>query len=306
MEATNRVGTSEASDRSTAVTPYGRPKAPSRPSIKATGKNNTLEVNFTAGSANGSPITGYQYQVSGGSWQRISGPGSTINVGSNGKNVTVKVRAQNAAGAGDASASSNQTSAYGPVKNASNISGSGGDRKVSFSWNKNASAYANGRDVEISVSISGVGGTPNDGSQTVNTGHSDTRTITVTATPTEGEPDSWTGKATSAAAPRPPAQPSALARPGAPVSNSECNIDCRKLNVELKDFDPDTYVVHCWSDRGGAHRFGSYDHEISVGASGNARQDVGCYHGAWSGVKVWAKIYRNGNHIVDSSKTNAW
>lgn len=125
VEATNRVGTSEASPRSTAVTPYGRPKAPSTPSIDATGKNNTLTVDFSPGSANGSPITGYQYQVSGGSWQSLDGPGSTINVGSNGKNVTVKVRALNAAGAGDASSSSNQESAYGPVKNASNIKASG-------------------------------------------------------------------------------------------------------------------------------------------------------------------------------------
>ncbi|XNS28122.1 tandem-95 repeat protein [Citricoccus nitrophenolicus] len=302
VEATNRVGTSEASARSTAVTPYGRPKAPSRPSIKATGKNNTIEVNFKAGSANGSPITGYQYQVSGGSWQRISGPGSTINVGSNGKNVTVKVRAQNAAGAGDASASSNQTSAYGPVKNASNLKGSGGDRKVSFSWNSNTSAYANGRPVKLSVKISGVGSTPNDGSQTVSTGHSDTRTLTVTATPSEGKAQSWTTKATSDAAPPPPAKPSATLRAGDPVSVPECNVDCRKFDVSVKDFPQGTHEVQCWTSNGGAHKFNNSTHTISVPASGSARQMINCWHGAMSnGTQVWAKV-----GSIDSNRVNPW
>ncbi|GAA4760510.1 Ig-like domain-containing protein [Citricoccus nitrophenolicus] len=291
VEATNRVGTSEASDRSTAVTPYGRPKAPSRPSIKATGKNNTLEVNFTAGSANGSPITGYQYQVSGGSWQRISGPGSTINVGSNGKNVTVKVRAQNAAGAGDASASSNQTSAYGPVKNASNLKGSGGDRKVSFSWNSNTSAYANGRPVKLSVKISGVGSTPNDGSQTVSTGYSDQRTLTLTATPSEGEAKSWTVSATSNPKPPPPPNPRGATQKGTGISVSGCDIRCHKVRVSVQEFTPGTHYARCWVTRhdGSQDKVGSGGQkQVNVGSDGTANQDLECWVGDGGFREVWA------------------
>lgn len=304
VEATNRVGTSEASPRSTAVTPYGRPKAPSTPSIDATGKNNTLTVDFSPGSANGSPITGYQYQVSGGSWQSLDGPGSTINVGSNGKNVTVKVRALNAAGAGDASSSSNQESAYGPVKNASNIKASGGEKQVSFSWNSDASAYSNGRPVKVTVSISGSGTTPNDGSQTVSTGYSEKRTITVTATPSEGKAESWTGSATSHEAPPPPPDPKVILRPGSPVSEPGCDIDCRKFDVEVQDFPAGNHEVQCWSSNGGAHRFNNSTHSISVPASGNKRQMINCWHGGWPsqpGMRVWAKVGG-----VDSGQIHPW
>ena len=304
VEATNRVGTSEASPRSTAVTPYGRPKAPSTPSIDATGKNNTLTVDFSPGSANGSPITGYQYQVSGGSWLSLDGPGSTINVGSNGKNLTVKVRSLNAAGAGDPSSSSNQESAYGPVKNASNIKASGGEKQVSFSWNSNASAYSNGRPVTVTVSISGSGTTPNDGSQTVSTGYSEKRTITVTATPSEGKAESWTGSATSHEAPPPPPDPKVILRPGSPVSDPKCDIDCRKFDVEVQDFPAGNHEVQCWTSNGGAHPFNESIHSISVPASGNKRQMINCWHGGWPDkpeMRVWAKVGG-----VDSGQIHPW
>ncbi|MGW9550384.1 Ig-like domain-containing protein [Citricoccus zhacaiensis] len=304
VEAENRVGTSESSPRSTAVTPYGRPKAPSNPVIDATGKNNTIKVDFSPGSANGSPITGYQYQVSGGSWNSLGGPGSTINVGSNGKNVTVRVRAQNAAGAGDASNASNQESAYGPVRNASNIKASGGERKVDFNWNSNESAYANGRPVTVTVSISGSGGTPNDGSQSVSTGYSEKRTITVTATPTEGDAESWTDSATSNPAPPPPPQPKVTFRPGDPVYKpGECIYDCRKFDVEVTDFPAGNHVVQCMSDQGGTHQFNNSTHTISVGSSGSARKMINCWHGTYSGphFNVWARV--NG---IDSNKMRPW
>ncbi|GAA1117105.1 Ig-like domain-containing protein [Citricoccus alkalitolerans] len=304
VEAVNRVGTSEGSPRSTAVIPYGQPKAPSKPSIDATGKNNTIKVDFSPGSANGSPITGYQYQVSGGGWNNFGGPGSTINVGSNGKNVTVRVRAQNAAGAGDASDSSNQESAYGPVTNASNLKGSGGKQQVSFSWNSNESAYANGRPVKLTVSISGVGNTPNDGSETVSTGHSDTRTLTVTATPSEGKAQSWTTQATSNAAPPPPPQPKVILRKGDFVSESGCNIECHKFDVEVQDFPPGNHEVQCWTNNGGARRFNNSTHSISVPSSGNTRKMINCWHGGWAsdpGKRVWAKVGG-----VDSPQIHPW
>ncbi|MFC7402989.1 Ig-like domain-containing protein [Citricoccus sp. GCM10030269] len=301
--ARNRVGDSESSPRSTAVTPYGQPKAPSRPSIEATGRNNTVKVSFKPGSANGSPITGYQYSLSGGNWQSLGGSGSTINVGSNGRNVTVRVRAVNAAGAGDPSSASNQESAYGPVKSVPNLKASGGKQKVSFSWNSNASAYANGRPVKISVSISGVGSTSNDGSQTVSTGYSDKRTLKLTANPSEGETKSWTISATSDPAPPPPPDPKVTLRRGDPVNDpGNCTVDCHKFDVAVQDFPQGTHEVQCWTNNGGAHQFNNSTHYISVPSGGSSRKMINCWHGAMSnGSQVWAKVAGH-----DSNRVNPW
>lgn len=293
VAAENRVGTSEASPRSTAVTPYGRPKAPSTPSIRATGSNNTIKVDFTAGSANGSPITGYQYQVSGGSWQGLGGPGSTINVGSNGKNVTVKVRALNAAGAGDPSSASNQTSAYGPVTNASNLKGTGGEQTVSFSWNSNADAYANGRPVKLSVKISGVGSTDNDGSQTVSTGYSDKRTLTVTATPSEGKATSWTTTAESK--PKPPPERKVTLSRGPPNTYSTCPDDCYEFHVQITGFAPNqTFPAQCYASTGQTVSNNSYD--IRSDGNGNGSENFTCV--LQSGYKMPAYA------IVDGVRSN--
>ncbi|MEV4900657.1 Ig-like domain-containing protein [Citricoccus sp. NPDC055426] len=306
VEATNRVGTSEASPRSTAVTPYGRPKAPSTPSISATGSNHQIKVDFTAGSANGSPITGYQYQVSGGNWQRFNGPGSTINVGSNGKNVTVKVRALNAAGAGDPSSASNQNSAYGPIRNASNVKASGGEKKVSFSWNPNVRDYENGRGLTMTVTVDGQKVDAARGSYTKNVGFSTRSTVVVkvqtTLSSSAQQSGQWSASDVSDAAPPPPPNPSATLRAGDPVSVSGCNIDCRKFDVSVQDFPAGTHEVQCWTSNGGAHRFNNSTHSISVPSSGSARKMINCWHGAMSnGSQVWAKV-----GSTDSNRINPW
>lgn len=175
---------------------------------------------------------------------------------------------------------------------------------MSFSWNSDASAYSNGRPVKVTVSISGSGTTPNDGSQTVSTGYSEKRTITVTATPSEGKAESWTGSATSHEAPPPPPDPKVILRPGSPVSEPGCDIDCRKFDVEVQDFPAGNHEVQCWSSNGGAHRFNNSTHSISVPASGNKRQMINCWHGGWPsqpGMRVWAKVGG-----VDSGQIHPW
>ncbi|VXB08008.1 Fibronectin type III domain protein [Citricoccus sp. K5] len=306
--AENRVGESEGSPRSTAVTPYGRPKAPSKPSIDATGKNNTIKVDFSPGSANGSPITGYQYQVSGGSWNNISGPGSTINVGSNGKDVTVRVRAQNAAGAGDASGSSNQTSAYGPIKDAANVKASGGEKKVSFSWNPNVRDYENGRGLTMTVTVDGQKVDAKPGSFTKNVGYSTKSTVVVKVATTldssAQQSKEWPKSATSNEAPPPPPQPKVTMQPGDTVNiPGKCTSDCRKLEVSVQDFPAGNHVVQCMSDRGGTHQFNNSTHTISVGSGGSARKMINCWHGTYSGphFNVWARV--NG---IDSNKMRPW
>ncbi|SFV23676.1 Ig-like domain-containing protein [Micrococcus terreus] len=281
--ATNRVGSSEASARSTAVTPYGRPKAPGTPKLTATGRNNELTVDFTAGSANGSPITGYQYSVSGGSWQAFpGGSGASVNVGGNGTNVTVRVRAINAAGAGDPSAVSNQDSAYGPLRDAANVRATGGKEKVDFSWNSSADAYANGRPVTLSVSVNGSS-TPNDGSQSVKVGHDTQRTITVTAKDSAGQTRSWTASATSDPAPPPPTPPSVRISRGAPIDRpGQCSGDlgCSVINATVQNMDPGTYTVECWYHN--SWRYPNQDYRFStansirVGSNGSFSGSTGC------------------------------
>ncbi len=58
VAATNSVGTSTASEPSTAVTPYDVPGAPTITSVVA--RTESAEITFTAPSTNGSPVTGYR------------------------------------------------------------------------------------------------------------------------------------------------------------------------------------------------------------------------------------------------------
>ncbi len=303
--AHNRVGPSEASGRSTAVTPYGRPKAPSAPTIAATGQDHQIRVDFTPGSANGSPVTGYQYQVNGGGWQGLAGPGNIINVGSNGTNVTVSVRALNAAGAGDPSDASNQTSAYGPIRDAANVRSTGGEKKVVHSWNPNVRDYENGRGLTLTVTVDGQRVNATAGSFTKNVGYSTTSTVVVrvqTTLETSAQMSrEWNGRATSEKAPPPPpppAKPSGVTQRGEPVSVEGCNINCHKLRVSVQDFPPGTHTAKCWAaggEAGSGRKIGSGNsYAISVGADGRGSGDLNCWAGNAYFDQVWAVFDSNG------------
>ncbi len=105
LRAVNATGVG-AQSASTAGTPYMAPGAPVISSV--VNGNASLTVNFTAGTANGSPISNYQYSTDGGGvWVSMSPESNTSPITINGltnSNVyNVKIRAVNAAGSGLAS-----------------------------------------------------------------------------------------------------------------------------------------------------------------------------------------------------------
>ena len=111
LRAVNVAGPGAASNLSTVVA-KGTPEAPRSVSVVASDR--TLTVDFDTPSNGGSPITNYDYSLDGGStWQQrvpasVTAP---IVIGglANGTAVQVRVRAVNAVGAGDASASTTAT-----------------------------------------------------------------------------------------------------------------------------------------------------------------------------------------------------
>ena len=273
IAATNRKGSSEQSSKSVAVTPYGRPKAVSSVSAKATGANRKVRLDFQAPAANGSKITGYQYSTDGGGWNSFGGPGSVIDTGSNGTAHTWRVRALNAAGAGTASPASNKTSAYGPLRDNAKISASHGNDWISFSWNT-AAGESNGRKVTQTVKIGG-NSTKNDGSQKVTgLGYSTSRTIKIVATDTEGQSRSWSK--TEKTNPKPARSVKLTEGPKYNgYANSTCPPNCYKYHVELYNFAPGThtYLAQCYHSGG---MFSDNYVTFNVNGNGRASKDLPC------------------------------
>ena len=92
------------------------PTPPSAPtSLVATAGDASASIAFTAGAANGQPITGYEYSLGEGAWTAAS-PATTVSpvvIGglTNGTTYGVRLRALNSRGAGPASTSANVTPA---------------------------------------------------------------------------------------------------------------------------------------------------------------------------------------------------
>jgi hypothetical protein len=121
--ATNNSSLTYTAPTLTGVLVVQPPSAPTINSISAS--SGALSIAFTAGTANGSTITNYQYSLNGGGWtNRSSGTtASPIDITGlvNGTGYTVAIRAVNAAGNGTASA----TSASVTVQAGLGISGGG-------------------------------------------------------------------------------------------------------------------------------------------------------------------------------------
>ncbi|MGP5724924.1 Ig-like domain-containing protein [Arthrobacter rhombi] len=307
VTAKNKVGTSPASGKSTAVTPYGRPKTIGKPTAQATGTNNKVKLSFTKPGANGSSITGYQYSTDGGSWTSIGGPGSVITTNANGASHSWRVRALNAAGAGDSSPASNSTSSYGPLKDGGGRSASHGDDWIKFNWNSKSSDYANGRPVTLKTSISGTS-TLNDGSEKVSVGWETTRKLTVTATDSEGKHSlskSISEKSNKKPDPPKPSPPSVQLRSGDYVSEPGCNINCYKLKVDLKNFTgkyAGTWDAACY-ENGRSHKFNNYTPTVEV--DGSTNQQLTCWHGANYKMPITVKLTKGGL-TVWSNDVSSW
>ncbi len=107
--ATNSTGSSQESSPRVLVTPLTRPSAPTINTLTA--GNSYLTMAFTAGSAGDKAITGYQYQLNGGSWVSVASTLSPITVNglTNGTSYAVALRAVSAAGVGATSATKTAT-----------------------------------------------------------------------------------------------------------------------------------------------------------------------------------------------------
>ena len=111
VRAVNGVGAGPASHVAVAVTLDAGVTAPSAPtSIDVSARNGSALVSFTAGSDGGAAITKYQFSVDGGTNWSDAQAGTTSPVSitglTNGTSYTVKLRAVNSEGAGDASSTS--------------------------------------------------------------------------------------------------------------------------------------------------------------------------------------------------------
>jgi len=111
LRAINAAGNGAASLTSVTATPYTIPAAPT--GLTAAPGNGQVTITFTAGAANGSAITNYQYSTDGSSnWTAINPTTATITSPAvitgltNGQSYTYYLRAINAAGNGAASSSS--------------------------------------------------------------------------------------------------------------------------------------------------------------------------------------------------------
>jgi predicted RNA-binding protein with TRAM domain len=114
LRAVNVVGAGAASAPASATTPA----APGAPSVSSVlGGDGNATATFAPGSTGGSPITGYQYQLSaGGAWLDAPVTASPLVIGglSNGTSYPISIRAVNAVGAGAASAAVPVTPATTP------------------------------------------------------------------------------------------------------------------------------------------------------------------------------------------------
>ncbi len=134
LKAVNAVGISVASS-SVSVTPAGPPFAPS--GLSAVAGNGSATVSFTPGSANGSPITNYQYSTDGTTFISLSPADDsspvTITGLTNGSSYTITLRAVNAVGTSTASSSVSVTLAGAPSA-PSGLSAVAGDRSATVSF----------------------------------------------------------------------------------------------------------------------------------------------------------------------------
>ena len=126
------------------VTPLARPAAPTLNGLTA--GNSLLTLAFTAGSAGDKAITGYQYQLNGGSWVSVAQTSSPIAINglTNGTSYTVALRAVSAAGVGATSSTLTATPYTFPdAPNPLNITANGTNASAVITWvapNNNGSA----------------------------------------------------------------------------------------------------------------------------------------------------------------------
>lgn len=287
VTAENKAGKGAKSPASNAVTPYGIPTVPGKPSASVgTGMSGKADVSWGAADANGNALT-YTVEVVGGGSRQTTATSLRYGGLTNGSSYRFRVRACNAAGCSAWTDKSNAVKPFGPVLTPS-VSASGGDQKVAFSW----STSTNGR--SISVKVTGAfTSTAKNGSKTVNAGYSDTKRICVTATDTEGQSAEKCASAKSDPKPQPTVTISKGAREYGDDPYGDCtHSSCRYINLTIRDADPNTtFNYQCMASTGQFSSAGQTWHSpverTRTNGSGDAGpRDLYCYYGR-PGNQVW-------------------
>ena len=261
--------------------------APSPPQITSVAPaDRQLTVTFTPGSRNGAREgeVAYQYRLNNGGWAAYPANGVVGGL-RNGENYTVEVRGvatvDGTTYAGGVSPGV-QGSPYGnptaPTAKARNLGTS-----VEVSWNS-APSY-NGRPIKVTQIDIGNGwqDAQASGSRTLGNGYDQTHSIRVRAQDSMG---TWSPVASDSARTDPKPDPRAFVTRGASAQGqSGCSTAaCAYFVVNTRDFNPGTYNITCYSDRG---RIGSGTYTHHLGASDS--QQLGCYFG-YGGVNTWVEI----------------
>ena len=159
LKSVNIAGDSSASSSVTA-TPFGVAAAPT--GLVATPGDGQISVSFTPGSANGSPITDYQYSLDNGvTYTTFASPVTSspilITGLTNGTAYVIKLKAVNSAGLSSASASVTSTPRTTPGAPTSITATSNANAQSSISWTSPSSTGGSGI-IQYSVRASTDGG----------------------------------------------------------------------------------------------------------------------------------------------------
>ncbi|MDQ2624086.1 MAG: fibronectin type III domain-containing protein, partial [Actinomycetota bacterium] len=279
VRARNKAGLSETSGASEPVTPFGQPGPAGTPSA-ALVENNTSQrarVSWTAAAPNGNPVA-YRVRANG-NVVIDSTTETTVTVTglTNGTAYRFTVEPFNAGGSAGETAQSNAVNPYGTPPRP-NVSASGGDRVIRFSW---SSGGTNGRPIDrVQIKIGG-GGWENvavSGSREVSVGYSTSRTITARAVDTEGTVSAESSaSATSSPAPPPPVE-RVWVSPGSKASGTDCP-SCNYFVVNTENFsNPGSHQIYC-QGKSPSGSWRSFNDGSSYSISANGSRQLLCYYG---------------------------
>ncbi|MCA5895060.1 fibronectin type III domain-containing protein [Isoptericola sp. NEAU-Y5] len=282
--AENKAGPGKPSPASNAVTPFGRPEAPT--GVTARDAAGDAVVRWNAADANGAPVSSYTVTASAGGSLTVSGTSATFTGLPDGATSTFTVTATNAGGTSGKSAASNgvktyskpgapnvtwtktsATDGYFTVTAPNSWNGDKGTVKWSLSGSENRSGEGTGR-----IAVSG--------------GYSKSYTVTTSATNGAGTTNGGRASGSTDAPPQPKVWTSDS---GIVYKVSGCSTNkCTRVQVHANaDFPSGTYNFRCWNNFGGTNsNFSTQSAYLQAGGSAN----LYCVVGVMNGAQVWVTV----------------